>query len=86
MLSALLRRARIDPICCDLRCQRALDSALSSVEHGADAPTDAPAKTLASLTAGTIKPRVDGFAMLRLMLLALLPQIGGIVLMIGRAR
>lgn len=66
--------------------QRALDSALSSVEHAADPQTDAAAKIVAWLTAGTAKPGADGFAMLRLMLLALLPQIGGILLMIGRAR
>jgi hypothetical protein len=66
--------------------QRALDSAVSSVEQAADAQTDAAAKIVAWLSAGTAKPGTDGFAMLRLMLLALLPQIGGILLMIGRAR
>jgi hypothetical protein len=66
--------------------QRALDSALNSVEHAADPQTDAAAKIVAWLSAGTAKPGADGFAMLRLMLLALLPQIGGILLMIGRAR
>jgi hypothetical protein len=66
--------------------QRALDSALSSVEHAADPQTDAAAKIVAWLTGGTAKPTADGFAILRLMLLALLPQIGGILLMIGRAR
>jgi hypothetical protein len=66
--------------------QRALDAALSSVAHAADPQTDAAIKILAWLTAGTAKPAADGFAMLRLMLLALLPQIGGILLMIGRAR
>jgi hypothetical protein len=66
--------------------QRALDSALSSVEHAADPQTDAAAKIVAWLTGGTAKPTADGFAMLRLMLLALLPQIGGILLMIARTR
>ena len=66
--------------------QRALDSALSAVEHTADPQSDAAVKVLSWLTAGTVKPGTDGFAMLRLMLLALLPQIGGILLMIGRAR
>ncbi|MCA1411705.1 hypothetical protein I6F30_11215 [Bradyrhizobium sp. NBAIM20] len=66
--------------------QRALESVLSSVERAADPQTDAAAKIVAWLTAGTAKPGADGFAMLRLMLLALLPQIGGILLMIGRAR
>jgi hypothetical protein len=66
--------------------QRALDAALSSVEHAADPQTDAAIKIVAWLSAGTAKPAADRFAMLRLMLLALLPQIGGILLMIGRAR
>jgi len=66
--------------------QRALDAALSSVEQAADPQTDAAVKIVAWLSAGTAKPAAGGFAMLRLMLLALLPQIGGIVLMIGRAR
>jgi hypothetical protein len=66
--------------------QRALDSALSSVERAADPQTDAAVKIVAWLSAGTAKPGADGFAMLRLMLLALLPQIGGILLMIGRTR
>lgn len=65
--------------------QRALDSALSSVEHTADPHIDAAAKIVAWLTGGTAKPAADDFAMLRLTLLALLPQIGGILLMIGRA-
>jgi len=66
--------------------RRALDAALSSVEHAADPQTDAAIKIVAWLSAGTIKPAADDFAMLRLVLLALLPQIGGILLMIGRAR
>jgi hypothetical protein len=66
--------------------QRALDTALISVERAADPQTDAAAKIVAWLSAGTAKPGAPGFAMLRLMLLALLPQIGGILLMVGRAR
>jgi hypothetical protein len=66
--------------------RRALDAALSSVEHAADPQTDAAIKIVAWLSAGTVKPAADDFAMLRLVLLALLPQIGGILLMIGRAR
>ncbi|MEY9524083.1 hypothetical protein ABIF70_005224 [Bradyrhizobium japonicum] len=66
--------------------RRALDAALSSVEHAADPQTDAAIKLTAWLSAGTVKPAADDFAMLRLVLLALLPQIGGILLMIGRAR
>jgi hypothetical protein len=66
--------------------QRALDAALGSVEHAADPQTDAAVKIVAWLTAGIAKPAADGFAMLRLVLLAVLPQIGGILLMVGRAR
>lgn len=63
----------------------ALDAALSSVEQAADPQTDAAIKIVAWLTAGIVKPAAGDFAMLRLVLLALLPQIGGILLMIGRA-
>jgi hypothetical protein len=66
--------------------QRALDAALSSVERIADPQTDAAIKMVTWLSGGTAKPGAEGFAMLRLMLLAMLPQIGGILLMIGRAR
>ncbi|MFN4938367.1 hypothetical protein [Bradyrhizobium sp.] len=66
--------------------QRALDSALGAVEHAADPQTDAAAKIVAWLSGGAAKPEADAFAMLRLILLALLPQIGGILLMIGRSR
>jgi hypothetical protein len=34
---------------------------------------------------GLLRPAVEDFAMLRLVLLALLPQIGGILLMVGRS-
>jgi hypothetical protein len=34
---------------------------------------------------GMLQPTENDFAMLRLTLLALLPQIGGILLMVGRA-
>jgi hypothetical protein len=66
--------------------QRALDAALSSVERSADPQTEAAIKMVTWLSAGTAKPGADDFVMLRTMLLALLPQIGGILLMIGRAR
>jgi len=66
--------------------QRALDVALNSVEHAADPQSDAAAKIVAWLSAGIAKPGADTFAMLRLTLLAVLPQIGGILLMIARTR
>jgi hypothetical protein len=39
---------------------------------------------VAWLSGGRLKPTGDDFAMVRLILLALLPQMGGILLMIGR--
>lgn len=65
--------------------RRALDATLSSVEHAADPQTDAAIKVVALVSAGTVKPVADDFVMLRLVLLALLPQIGGILRMIGRS-
>jgi hypothetical protein len=60
--------------------------ALAVPPTAADPQADAANKIEAWLSAGTAKPGADGFAMLRLMLLALLLQIGGILLMVGRAR
>ncbi|MGM4960915.1 hypothetical protein ACT4MK_36995 [Bradyrhizobium barranii] len=66
---------------------RALEAAMSSVEHAADPQTDAAIKIVAWLSAGNLKPAADDFNMLRVVLLALLPQLGGLLLMIaGRAR
>lgn len=66
--------------------QRALDAALLAAQHVADPQADAAVKILAWLSGGAVKPAPDDFAMFRLVLLALLPQIGGILLMIGRSR
>lgn len=62
-----------------------LDTALASVEHTADPQTDAAIKLVAWVTHGVVQPSRDDFAMLRLILLALLPQIGGILLMVSRS-
>lgn len=64
--------------------RRALDAALSSVEQKADPQTEAASKIVSWLTGGIAKPSSEDVAMLRLMLLALLPQLGGILLMVGR--
>ena len=40
---------------------------------------------VAWLTVGTVQPREKDFAMLRLILLALLPQLGGVLLMVARS-
>jgi hypothetical protein len=64
----------------------ALDTAMKTVAGSADPQTDAAIGVVAWLTAGRLTPNANDFAMLRLVLLALLPQIGGILLMIGRAK
>jgi hypothetical protein len=66
--------------------RRALDSAMHDVEETADPQTEAASHIVAWASHGLLTPTGDDFAMLRLILLALLPQIGGILLMIGRAK
>jgi hypothetical protein len=62
-----------------------LDTAMGSVGQTADPQTDAAIKLVAWVTRGGLRPSGDDFAMLRLVLLALLPQIGGILLMVSRS-
>jgi hypothetical protein len=62
-----------------------LDTAMGSVGQTADPQTDASIKLVAWVTRGGLRPSSDDFAMLRLVLLALLPQIGGILLMVSRS-
>jgi hypothetical protein len=64
--------------------QRTLDEAMRSVEQTADPQTEAATRMVAWLSGGMVKPTGDDFAMVRLILLALLPQMGGILLMTGR--
>jgi hypothetical protein len=61
-----------------------LDSAMGSVAQTADPQTDAAIKLVKWGSRGLLQPALEDFAMLRLILLALLPQIGGILLVIGR--
>jgi len=63
-----------------------LDAAMASVGRTADPQTEAAIKLVAWVSLGALRPSPDDFAMLRLVLLALLPQIGGILLMVGRSR
>ena len=63
----------------------ALDTAMRSVEQTSDPQTQAAIRIVAWLSRGALQPSGEDFAMLRLVLLALLPQVGGILLMIGRA-
>ncbi|HTD87017.1 MAG TPA: hypothetical protein VK850_10605 [Candidatus Binatia bacterium] len=62
-----------------------LDGAMASLGQTADPQTDAAIKLVAWVSHGVLRPSGDDFAMLRLVLLALLPQIGGILLMVGRS-
>jgi hypothetical protein len=65
--------------------RQALDNAMHSVERTADPQTQAAIRIVAWVTHGALRPSDDDFAMLRLVLLALLPQIGGILLMVSRS-
>jgi hypothetical protein len=65
--------------------QGQLNAAMASVEHAADPQTEAAIKMVAWASCGAFHPTGDDFNMLRLALLALLPQIGGILLMLARA-
>jgi hypothetical protein len=64
--------------------RQAVDVAIRAVEQTADPQTEAAIRIVAWTSLGTLRPTADDFAMLRLVLLALLPQIGGILLMVGR--
>ncbi|CCE03534.1 hypothetical protein [Bradyrhizobium sp. STM 3809] len=64
--------------------RQALDVAMAAVSQTADPQTEAAIKLVAWVSRGTVRPSADDFVMLRLVLLALLPQIGGILLMVGR--
>lgn len=64
--------------------RQAVDAAMHTVEQTADPQTDAAIRVVAWVSRGLVQPTSNDFAMLRLVLLALLPQIGGILLMVGR--
>jgi hypothetical protein len=64
--------------------RQAVDAAMGTVAATADPQTEAAIRIVAWASRGTLQPTGDDFAMLRLVLLALLPQIGGILLMVGR--
>ncbi|TMJ56095.1 MAG: hypothetical protein E6G85_01905 [Alphaproteobacteria bacterium] len=65
--------------------RQALDIAMHAVEQTADPQTEAAIHIVAWVSRGLLRPTSDDFAMLRLILLVMLPQIGGILLMVGRA-
>jgi len=64
--------------------RQAVDVAMRAVEQTADPQTEAAIRIVAWTSLGVLRPTSDDFAMLRLVLLALLPQIGGVLLMVGR--
>jgi len=64
--------------------RQALDVAMQSVGKDADPQTEAVIRVVSWASFGALRPSEHDFAMLRLILLAMLPQIGGVVLMIGR--
>jgi hypothetical protein len=64
--------------------RQALDAVMGTIAQAADPQTDAAIKLVSWVTHGVIRPAADDFAMLRLCLLALLPQIGGVLLMVAR--
>jgi hypothetical protein len=61
-----------------------LDAAMTSVGQAADPQTDAAIKLVAWISGGMMRPAPEDFAMVRLILLALLPQIGGMLLLVRR--
>jgi hypothetical protein len=61
-----------------------LDTAMASVASTADPQTEAAIRIVAWVSRGALNPSGNDFGMLRLILLALLPQVGGILLMVGR--
>jgi hypothetical protein len=64
--------------------RQAFDTAAASVGQTADAQSDAAIRLVTWVSRGMLRPTLEDFAMLRLILLALLPQISGILLLIGR--
>jgi hypothetical protein len=61
-----------------------LSAAMAAVEQTADPQVAAASHIVAWVSAGLVKPSGDDLALLRLILLALLPQLGGILLMVSR--
>jgi hypothetical protein len=64
--------------------RQVLDIAMTSIGQAADPQTEAAIKLIAWGSFGILRPAHEDFAMLRLILLALLPQIGGVLLMVER--
>lgn len=65
--------------------RRALDGAMQTVTQAADPQIASAARMVTWVSAGSLTPSGDDVAMLRLILLALLPQLGGLLLIVGRS-
>jgi hypothetical protein len=63
-----------------------LEAAMHKIEAQADPQVEAAIGMVSWLSHGYLAPSPKDFAMLRLVLLALLPQLGGILLMVARPR
>lgn len=61
-----------------------LASLQGTVEQLSDPQSDAATRLAAWVSLGAVRPSSEDFAMLRLILLVLLPQMGGLVIMVGR--
>ena len=57
---------------------------MQAVAQTADPQTEATVKLVSWISAGAVRPTGADFGMLRLMLLALLPQLGGLLVMVAR--
>jgi hypothetical protein len=63
-----------------------LDAAMATVASTSDPQSAAAVRMMAWISGGMVRPSEGDFGMLRLALLSLLPQIGGTLLMIARAK
>lgn len=64
--------------------RQVLDGVVAAVGQVADPQTNAAIKLSAWASFGALRPVPDDFAMLRLVLLALLPQVGGLLMLVAR--
>jgi hypothetical protein len=64
--------------------RQALDAAMQTVAQAADPQAVAAIKLVSWVTGGAISPSENDFGMLRLALLCLLPQLAGVLIMVGR--
>jgi hypothetical protein len=64
--------------------RQALEAAKQTVAQAADPQAVAATKLVSWVTAGAISPSENDFGMLRLMLLCLVPQLGGLLVMVAR--